>query len=258
MNRISLTDIELEVLETAMIEFGAVVTFDQLRSLLDEDVQYTRIRVSKLVKQSWLKRIKKGIFVISDLSTRGKLSISPSAIVNLLVEEAYISFETALQFHGLYDQLLTNINSVSLKQYKSTVVDGYTYTFIKTQQQYFYGWDSHSVDGQKVKIASAEKALIDLIQFHRGRYSTNLVLEKLDTFKNDIDQDKLIGYTLKANLTIQRILGFLLDCVGMNSERIYSAVKNRKSVSLISDSENNKYNHKWKLYYDQHFAKYTH
>ncbi len=258
MKRISLTPVELEVLETAMIEFGAVVSFDQLRSLLDEDVQYSRIRISKLVKQGWLKRIKKGVFVISDLSTRGKLSISPNAIVNVLVEEAYISFEMALQYYGLYDQLLTNINSVALKQYKATVIDGYTYTFTKTQQRFFYGWDVQRIDGQLVKIASLEKALIDLIQLHRGRYSTDLVLEKLDTFRDDIDQEKLIDFVLKANLTTQRILGFLLDCVGMKSDRIYSAVENRRSVSSISNSENNMYNHKWKIYYDQHFEKYIH
>lgn len=256
MKRISLTELELEVLETALIEFGAVVTFKQLLSLLDEDIVYARVRVSKLVKQGLLKRIKKGVFVISDLSTRGGLSISHNAIVNILVENAYISFEAALQFHGFYDQLLTNINAISLKRYKTSTIDGYTYSFIYTKEKFFYGWDTHAIDGQVVKIASIEKALIDLLQFHRTRYSTDLVLEKLNTFKADIDQKSLIKCALKANLTTQRILGFLMDCATLDSSQIHLAVQKKSSVSSISNSENNLYNHKWKLYYDQHFTKY--
>ena len=256
MNRITLTEVELEVLETALIEYGAVVTFNQLSSLLDENREYSKKRINKLTNQGWLKRIKKGVFAISDLSSRGRLSISYNAIVNILVKDAYISFEAALQFHGLYDQLLTNINSVSLKQYKTTSIDNYIFTFIKTRQQYFYGWEEHSIDNQSVKIASIEKALIDLIQFHRSRYTTDLVLEKLGTFRKDINHQRLTEYGYKANLTTQRILGFLLDCVGMDSGKLHSAVQNRHSVSSISNSEKNLYNHKWKLYYDPHFKQY--
>ncbi|MCJ7624179.1 MAG: type IV toxin-antitoxin system AbiEi family antitoxin domain-containing protein [Anaerolineaceae bacterium] len=198
MKRITLTELESEILENALIEYGAVVTFNQLCSMFDENREYSRKRISRLTKQGWLKRIKKGVFVLSDLSSRGTLSISHNAVVNLMVEEAYISFETALQHHGLYDQLLTNINSIALKRYKTTSIDGYSYTFISTQQRYFYGWDTYDIDGQTVKIASIEKALIDLIQFHRSRYSCDLVLEKLDTFKNDFSHKKLIEYALKA------------------------------------------------------------
>ncbi len=256
MNRITLTEVELEVLETALIEYGAVVSFNQLSDLFNENREYSKKRINKLTNQGWLKRIKKGVFAISDLSSRGRLSISYTAIVNILVKDAYISFEAALQFHGIYDQLLTNINSVSLKQYETTSIDKYIFTFIKTKQQYFCGWEEHSIDNQSVKIASIEKALIDLVQFHRSRYTTDLVLEKLSTFRDDINHQRLTEHGYKANLTTQRILGFLLDCVGMDSGKLHSAVQNRQSVSSISNSENNLYNHKWKLYYDQHFKQY--
>lgn len=258
MKRISLTSDELDTLETAMIAYGAVVTFDQLGNLFDENRQYLRKRINKLTKQGWLKRIKKGVYVLSDLSTRGTLAISHKAVVNILVEEAYISFETALQHHGLYDQLLTSINAASLKQYKSTIIDRITYNFIKTQQGYFYGWDTYDIDGQTVKIANNEKALIDLIQLHRTRYSTDLVLEKLKAYRDDILHQNLVEYSLKANLTTTRIMGFLMDCANLDSSQLHNFVKNRQSVSSITNSDNRKYNHKWKLYYDQYFEQYTH
>jgi len=256
MKRISLTTNESEILESALIKYGNVVTFDQLSNFFDEDRRYTRIRINKLVNQGWLNRVKKGVFVISDFSSRGSLSISHKAIVNLLVQEAYISFETALQHHGLYDQLLASINSVSLKQYKTTTIDKTIFNFIKTQQRYFYGWEIEDIDGQSVKIAHIEKALIDLLQFHRSRYSTDLVLEKLSEFKSDISHRRLTEYALKANLTSRRILGFLMDYVEMDNKEILTSVNNRSSVAFISNTEDSKYNHKWRLYYDRYFERY--
>jgi predicted transcriptional regulator of viral defense system len=256
MKRIKLTEHELSILETALIEYGAVVTFDQLSGLFDENREYTRKRISKLTKQGWLKRIKRGIYVITDLSSRGTLSISHLAIVNVFVEDSYISFETALQHHGLFDQLHTKIISISLTRYKASTIDGITYNFIKTQQQYFYGWKTYDIDGQSVKIADAEKALIDMLQFHRSLFSTDLVLEKLRVYQHMIENQRLVEYGLKANLTARRILGFLMDCVGLDTRDLLVSVAEGQSVSSISDSKNNVYNHKWKLYYDQYFERW--
>lgn len=258
MKRTSLTTDESEALETALIEFGGVVTFDQLSSLFDEDRQYSRIRIAKLAEQGWLKRIKRGVYAIADLGSRGRLSIASIAIVNAMVEEAYVSFENALQHHGLYDQLLSTINSVALKQYKATTIDGITYRFVKTRQRYFYGWEAYDIDGQTVKIADIEKALVDLIQFHRTRYSTDLVMEKLTTSPSDIQHQRLVDTTLKANLTTRRILGFLMDCIDMDTGEIHASVVDSSSVSSISNSDDERYNSKWRLYYDPYFAKYVH
>ena len=71
MKRISLTNTDVEILEQAIINFGSVVTFQQLTSLFEEPVEYARIRISKLVNQGWLTRIKKGVYVISEFSSRG-------------------------------------------------------------------------------------------------------------------------------------------------------------------------------------------
>ena len=196
--------------------------------------------------------------MIADFSSRGSLSISSIAVVNAMVEEAYVSFENALQHHGLYDQLLSTINSVALKQYKATTVDGITYSFVRTQQRYFYGWETYDIDGQTVKIADIEKALVDLIQFHRTRYSTDLVIEKLMTFTSDIQYQRLVDYVLKANLTARRILGFLMDCIDMDTGEIHASSVDSSSVSSVGGSDDERYNSKWRLYYDPYFAKYAH
>lgn len=257
MKRVSLTDTDVEILEQAIINFGSVVTFQQLTSFFEEPVEYARIRISKLVNQGWLTRIKKGVYVISDFSSRGTLSISHLAIINALVDEAYISFENALQYHSMFDHYISSVSAVALAQKTSRIIDGVSYQFIKTKPEYFYGWQIHEIDHQHVKIATPEKALIDLIQFHRTRYSADLVLEKLVEYKSDVDPEKLISFLQRANLTTQRIFGFLLDLAGINSLPLLNSMQNSQSVSYLSTSENNTYNHKWKLYYDEYFNQYT-
>ena len=252
-----ITENEIQLLEDAIVTYGVVVSFSQLHELFDKDIRYARKRISKLADDGWLTRIKKGLYVISDISTRGKLAIDHRAVVNLLVEDAYISFLSALQFNGYYNQLLSSIRAVTLEQTKSRTIDNYTFHFTTTQTKYFYGWETHDIDGQEVKIASFEKALIDLIQFRRSVYSTDIVLEKLIDYQNDIDQDKLIQFLSKSNLATSRVFGFLLDCAGIESQKLLHSVANRKSVSSMSDTQNKVYNHKWKLYYDQYFEQYV-
>ncbi len=256
MKRISLTHTDTEILELAIINYGSVVTFEQLISLFDEEIEYARIRISKLVNQGWLTRIKKGVYVISEFSSRGSLAISHIAIVNHLVEKSYISFESALQYHGLFNQYLATINSISLVQKASRSIDGVTYNFIKTSKSNFYGWHTQEVEGQDVKIATIEKALIDLIQFHRTRYSTDIVLEKLLDYQDQIDFEQFHQFLFQANLTTQRIFGFLFDLAKIDSQKLLKSVESSKSVSYITNSDSNLYNHKWKLYYDEYFKQY--
>ena len=257
MKRSLLNENEYQLLEDAIVMHGAVVRFSELHQLFNKDIQYTRKRISKLVEDGWLTRIKKGLYVISDLSTRGSLAVDQRAVVNLLVDNAYISFQTALQFHGYFDQLLAVVISVSIERHKTRKVGFSTYNFVYTQEKYFYGWKTHSLDGLEVKIASFEKALIDMIQFHRTNYSTDIVMEKLIDYQNEIDQNQLLKYLLKSNLTTRRIFGFLLDCVGMDTSQLLDSTISSTSVSSIAESENKIYNHKWKLYYDEFFEQYV-
>lgn len=257
MNSIGITEEELQNLETALASYGAVVSFEQLAGIFKEDRQYLRKRISKLTQKGWLFRVKKGLYVISDLHSRGSLSISQYTIVNALVETAYISFESALQYHGYYDQLLNSVSSIATKQFQDKVIDGYTFSFIKTLPIYFYGWETHQIDGQTVKIANKEKVLIDLIQYHRNRYSIDLVLEKLGNYQNEFNLDLLIDLSLNSTTVTQRILGFVLDCLKLDSKRLYEAIQTSKGTSRITDSSNNQYNKKWRLYYDRYFERYV-
>lgn len=256
MRNIALTHRDTRLLEDAIITYGDVVSFEQLAALSDMERAYARKRISHLADQGWLVRIKKGLYALSDISSRGFLRLSHYAVAQLLVTESYISFEAALQYHGMYDQLQQTIRSVARKQHKTTEVGGLTYRFIKTSEAHFYGWETVTIDSRQVKISTAEKALLDLLMFERTIYATDLVLETLRDQHQTLDLERLQTYLTRSTIAVQRIVGFLLDLAGLDSTGIIPLVDGATGASRIT-RQSTIYSSKWRLYYDQHFTHYT-
>ena len=247
-----------ELLENLIIKYGQIVTAQQIFSeacafLNHKQTQYL---ITTLTKQGWLVRIKKGLYAISDLSTRGFLSLSSYAVANLLVKDSYVSFESALHHHGMFDQLVSKMISVSLKAYKTVQLQSVEYSFVKTKSDYYFGWQAVSIDNKTVQIATAEKALIDMVNFHKSVYTIDLVIEKLREHKNDLDFARLNEYIGKMSMTTIKIFGFLFDLLKIDSSKLLKVAKQTKGAHRMIVSAKT-FNAKWRLYYDVYFDKYT-
>ncbi len=101
--------------------------------------------------------------------------------------------------------------SVSLKVYDTRELQGIRYEYVKTKGALFYGFEEKRVEGYVVRMASVEKALLDLLNYRRTAYSVDLVLEKLQTSADEVDIERLHEYCARQSLTVRRIAGFLLD-----------------------------------------------
>jgi len=246
-----------ELLENLIIKYGQIVTASQIfseASVLFNHKQ-TRYLITILVKQGWLIRIRRGLYVISELSTRGFLSLSPYIVANLLAKDSYVSFESALQHHGMFDQLTNKVISVSLKIHKTITLQNIEYGFIKTKADYYFGWQAVDIDNKKAHIATVEKALVDIINFHRSTYAIDLVIEKLRGHKKDFDLARLNEYILKFSMTTVKIFGFIFDLLGIDSSELIKTAKQTSGAHrMIADAR--AFNAKWRLYYDIYFDKY--
>ena len=188
--------------------------------------------------------------VIKDRFTgesRGFAALPVYKIAQIFVEESYVSFEAALQFHGLFDQYLRSVISVSLKAYNTREFQGIRYEYIKTRGALFYGFQDERVEGFVVRIASVEKALLDLLNYRRTVYSVDLVLEKLQTSADEIDISRLHEYCAGQSLTVRRIAGLLLDKAGLDSGPVYEMVMGKPSASYMLRGGGT-FNAKWRLY----------
>lgn len=246
-----------ELLENLIVANGHIVTskhiYDNAKLLWDE-TQVKNI-ITKLTTDGWLIRLKRGLYAISDLSNRGFLSLSPYAVANLLVTKSYVSFESALSYCGMFDQLTDKVISISRTRYKTAQLNAIEYSFVNVQEKWFFGWQEVVIDKQAVCIATAEKALIDMIQFHKSKYSVDMVIEKLRLNQNNIDKGKLDDYLSKMSASTIKIFGLLHDFLGIDSSHLYQLVKDKRGTDWMFAGDKT-FNSKWRLYYDEYFDKY--
>jgi len=246
-----------KLLETLIAKYGKVATSKQIEAEAKGtwDYQQTHNRIHQLVKNGWLIRIKRGLYAINDLSSRGFLSITPYVVAGLLVEDSYVSFEAALNYHGMFDQFIQQYTSISLKQYKVTDLESIQYRFIKSKEKFFVGWEQVEIENMPAKIASAEKSLVDLIHFRTGKYVVDLVIEKLQAHGEDLSIANLIHYSSLASQKTVKIFGLVFDLLGWDSKELQQLLAGTRSTHWINTKDET-FNAKWRLYYDEYFDSY--
>ena len=245
---------ESDLLENLIAKVGLFVTFEQVFEELSSLMSRQEIRnlVSKLTRNGWLVRIKRGTYYITTLESRGTFNVSNFIISQVLSVDSYISCESALQHYGMFDQHLKIVTSVSLKKIAKKEIQGTIFEFITTNKKNFYGWNEFEMEGRSVKIATAEKAIMDILNFKRTLSSVDLILEKLKDYQGSIDIVKLNEFSKKQSVTAQRILGFLFDKVGIDSSYFYDLTKGKTSNSHMT-KDSKLFSAKWRLYYHNHF-----
>lgn len=253
MKNTILSGSELKLLEDVISQHGVIVQFSQLAGLFkDKSRQEIRNLISKLSKNGWLVRIKKGLYFIAGLESLGFLGLSIYKTAQLIEENSYVSFGAALQYHGMFDQALKTILSVTPKRHPEKCIGSACYKFITCRNELFYGWREERVENYLVKIAYPEKALIDMLCFHRTIHTVDVVLEKLKEHSKDLDFKRFDKFIEAQPMAVKRIAGFLLDKVDIDSGKIFKSTKQSKNSSFMT-SDCKKFNAKWRLYYSEHF-----
>jgi len=155
----------------------------------------------------------------------------------------------------MFDQLTDRVISISKNRYKNVQLDSTEYSFVNIKDQFFFGWRETTIDNKVARIATAEKALIDIIHFHKSKYSVDLVIEKLQEHHRSLNTEKLCEDVSKMSTTTIKIFGFILDILGINSKSLYTLVKSGQGTHWMLPGDK-KFNAKWRLYYDEYFDKY--
>lgn len=258
MNKTILSTKQSELLEKLILVHGSIVTSEQIIEAAQGSWDYKQAKnlITKLTKDGWLVRIKRGLYAISELTGRGFLSLSPYLVANLLVKDSYVSFASALQYHNMFDQLLTQTTSVSLKMYKTVKISNTEYGFVKTKESLFFGFENVQVENKVVRIATAEKALIDMINFHKTKLMIDVVIEKIINHKHDLNFDRLNEYLSEFSTATIKTFGLIFDFLAIDSTKLYDLVKAKHSTHKMLKGDK-KFNAKWRLYYDEYFDQYN-
>ena len=146
----------------------SVFTHEEIANILKDKVSNVNAKISYMVKQGVLIRLKKGLYAFSELYQDSSVDII--LVANLLYNPSYVSFDYALSFHGLIPERVYEVTSATLytKKIFETPLGRFSYRPIPLDV-YALGvdWLYDDVNGGRF-IATAEKALCDKIRGDRG------------------------------------------------------------------------------------------
>lgn len=257
MKNTILSEKDAKIIEEVILKFGRIVSTNNLMKVFTN--KYSKAsahnRIQTLYKAGWFLRIKKGLYlIINNLSSRSLNDSSIFLIAQGINKDSYVSLHSALNYHQIFDQYSNSISLINLAISKKFNFQNNEIKFIKIAKKYYFGFEVIRIDGKLVQVATKEKALLDYLYLEKDFYSASLVFEKIKNHKNEINFIKLENFALKYGATIRRKLGFLLDSVNENTDKLLSSLNNQKGFSRFT-KESKKFNAKWRLYYDDRITK---
>lgn len=132
------------------------------------------------------------------------------AIAALLADEPYfISWWSALSYHGLTEHLPGVVHVAVQKQRRPQFLAGYEVSFVRLKPTKFFGTTTINLDGVEVQIATRERAVIDAID--RPDLSGGLAEGVKAMLSRQIDYDKLVRLAQRfPSHALVRRLGYLM------------------------------------------------
>lgn len=140
-----------------------IITIDDIQNAIDVPYDAAKKIANNLVHKQWLDRLKSGTYLIVPLAAgeTGEYTEHEFVIASHLADPMYISYWTALNYHGLTEQVPLTVFAATTEQEPAREIHGVTYTFVTVTEEKFFGYDPVAINAQQVNVASVEKTLVD-------------------------------------------------------------------------------------------------
>ena len=146
----------------------SIFSHEMIYSLLEKSINNVNEKISNLVKNGELVRLKKGFYAFSKLYQTKPINLI--SVANTLYSPSYVSFDYALSYYGMIPERVSEVTSATSKNEKlfDTPIGRFSYKKISLEA-YSLGidWIYDESEGGRF-IATAEKALCDKIKYDRG------------------------------------------------------------------------------------------
>jgi len=216
----------------------------------------TKELMHSLIEKKWVLQLKRGLYVIVPLNVGVKgadsFVVHNFIIASYLVEPYYIGFWSALNYHGLSDQIPSTTFIATTQAKKSIEILNSEYKFVKLGGNKFFGITEVEIEGKKIKISNPEKTMVDCLDHPEHAGGIDEVAKSIYFSQAELDFTKIRNYAEKMrNLTILKRFGFILEKTKL-LDKYEFAVGNFKpskgypALDKLSPKKG-KYNSKWGL-----------
>lgn len=146
----------------------SVFSHEMLYAVLERSLSNVNDKISNLVKNGELIRLKKGFYTFSKPYLTKPIDLI--SVANTLCAPSYVSFDYALSYYGMIPERVSEVTSATSKSKKlfETPVGRFSYKKVPLKA-YSLGidWIYDENEGGRF-IATPEKALCDKIRYDRG------------------------------------------------------------------------------------------
>jgi len=176
-----------------------------LTHILDKSANSRHAIIKRAVSKGYLIPLKRDLYLIKNSKNS---SLNSFEIASLIYGPSYISFESALSYHGWIPESVRTITCASVKRAKEfvTPIGIFSYEHIPIKA-YSFGVEQYQQEASVLFIASPVKAIADFIYSRRRPWKT------IDDLSDDLriepqsfkDNDKKIMQELIEHYPSQRV-----------------------------------------------------
>jgi predicted transcriptional regulator of viral defense system len=168
--------------------------FATVLQLSGEPRQSLRVRLYEWRKAGKLITLRRGMYTLAAPYRRKVLH--PASLSNILYTPSYLSTHWALSFYGLIPEKVVIYTAVTSRVPRRFENDFGAFQYSNIKQALFFGYRAVEIDGEKVLIATPEKALLDLWHLHSGVWGVdrmqamrfqNFDVVSIERLRNDAD-----------------------------------------------------------------------
>lgn len=198
-----------------------IVTISDIENSIEVSYNTAKKVANNLVKKRWLDRLKSGTYLIVPLAAGeyGEYTEHEFVIATHLATPVYISYGSALNYHGLTEQVPLTVFCATTDRVPDREIHGVSYRFVTLTAAKFFGYESVAVGSHQVNVATIEKTLADCAD-HPEHCGGITELSKALSNAENAEYETLIEYLLRINngAAIKRIV-YLADLHGIELPR---------------------------------------
>ena len=256
----------IELVRILAYEGDRIFTTDRARELapkagLSDD--YLLEALHHLRRNDWIVPLRRGLYALSS-SAPGVTGVHEFEVAMALVQPAAISHWTALNYHGLTEQIPRHVfvlttTDVSVPRKQALVmaggsvgypVNGTVYRFVQVQPKRYFGTQRIWVGDARVSITDLERTLLDGLA--RPQYCGGFgeVIYAFGEALDRLDIDRVAGYAQRMGPAVVKRAGWVLELHGCEAPQMQElAVLPIKGPRKLDPTGPRKgaYNNRWML-----------
>ena len=212
---------ELRLLFTLEEEEKTVFVTDDARRILKSTEASIKNVLYRLRKKRRIEKIERGKYLLipAKVGYGGKWAEVPFVIASNIVEPCYIGFWSALNYWGMTEQVPNVTFVVTTKRKRNLEYGSLKFRFVTLSKKKFFGTVEEEIGGEKFRISSREKTIIDCLIYPKYCGGIDEVIKGIWESQDEIDFTKIVEYSERIGSdVVTRRLMYMLDILEIDTK----------------------------------------